>query len=403
MTEAARAIMLSGEKRLASEIAELKAVISAAACDANRWADVAHSLQSMVPGSKVLFQVIEKDDMSVRQVVYSGFSDQTIKYYGDHYWKINPWTKGVNEMSMSSFKRASELYPDRLFRETEFFADLVNPERECDDATALKFAAHRGRYAFLAVHHDSRYREQMHARGQALLQTLVPALRTALEVNRLTNPIFHLPGGRGLIDQLVDAAIVVDEDCRLLASNGPANKLLADTGLILVRAHDIVQINDAGANAAFVRLVRNSCTLDDGRARLNDLIVNSASGSHVVTCIPIAIDQTNALPAGLLSVFAPKTVALVILRPRASEDPSALMGNLRQHFGLTKAEASLILEFERGGTLSEIAERLGVSRSTIQTHLKAIFAKTGTSKQRDVVTLVTRHRASSNLFSVDGF
>ena len=109
------------------------------------------------------------------------------------------------------------------------------------------------------------------------------------------------------------------------------------------------------------------------------------------------------MPAGLLSVFAPKTVALVILRPRASEDPSIVIGNLRQHFGLTKAEASLILEFERGGTLSEIAERLGVSRSTIQTHLKGIFAKTGTSKQRDVVTLVTRHRASDNLFSVDGF
>lgn len=391
------------EKHLASEVAELHSVINAAACDVNRWIDVAQSLQTMLPGSKILFQVAEKENTTVHQVVHSGFSDRTIKYYGDHYWKINPWTKGVDEMNMSSFKTASELYPDRLLRKTEFFADLLNPERECDQATALKFAAYKDRYALLAVHHDSRYHEQMHARSQALLRTLVPALRTALEVNRLTNPIFHLPGGRGLIDHLVDAAIVVDEDCRLLASNAAANELLADADLILVRAQDIVQINDAEANAAFARLVRNSCTLGNGQARLNDLVVSSASGSHVVTCVPIAIDQTNALPAGLLSVFAPKTLALVILRPRASEDPSALMGNLRQHFGLTKAEVSLILEFERGGTLSEIAERLGVSRSTIQTHLKAIFAKTGTSKQRDVVTLVTRHRATGNLFSIAGF
>lgn len=395
--------MSSSEKLLASEIAELHSVINAAACDASRWSDVAQSLRYMIPGSKILFQVAEKENTTVHQVVHSGFSDRTIKYYGDHYWKINPWTKGVDKMNMSSFRTASELYPDRLLRKTEFFADLVNPERECDQATALKFAAHKDRYALLAVHHDFRHHEQIHARSQALLGTLVPALRTALEVNRLTNPTFQLPGGRGLIDQLVDAAFVVDEDCRLLASNAAANELLADAGLVLVRAQDVVQINDTEANAAFARLVRNSCTLGNNRARLNDLIVNSAAGSHVVTCVPIALDQTNALPAGLLSVFAPKTVALVILRPRASEDPSIVIGNLRQHFGLTKAEASLILEFERGGTLSQIAERLGVSRSTIQTHLKGIFAKTGTSKQRDVVTLVTRHRASDNLFSVDGF
>ncbi len=395
--------MTWGEKHLASEIAEIHSVINAAACDVNRWIDVAHSLQTMLPGSKILFQVAGKENTTVHQVVHSGFSDQTIKYYGDHYWRINPWTKGVYEMNMSSFKSASQLYPDGLLRKTEFFADLLNPERECDQATALKFAAHKDRYALLAVHHDSRHHEHMHARSQALLGTLVPALRTALEVNRLTNPLFHLPGGRGLIDQLVDAAFVVDEDCRLLASNAAANELLAGAGLMLVRAHDVVQINDAEANAAFARLVRNSCSLGNGRARLNDLIFNSASGSHVVTCVPVAIDQTNTLPAGLLSVFVPRTVALVILRPRASEDPSVVIENLRLHFGLTKAEARLILEFERGGTLSEIAERLGVARSTVQTHIKAIFAKTGTSKQRDVVTLVTRHRASGNLFSVDGF
>ena len=387
------------------KIGQLRTVINAAACDANRWTDVAESLHDMLPGSKILFQVVERDSMTVHQVVNSGFSDQTIKDYGAHYWRVNPWTKGVSQMQMSSFKRASELYPDRLLRETEFFAYLVNPERECEEATALKFAAHKDRYALLAVHHGSRHHERVHARSQALLRTLVPALRTALEVNRLTNPTFHLPGGRGLIDHLVDAAIVVDEDCRLLASNAAANELLAAANLILLRGQDIVQINDMEANAAFARLVRASCVLADGRARLNDMIVNSPSGSHIITCVPVAIDQTNALgPAGLLSMFAPKTVSMVILlRPRGSEDPASLMGHLSQHFGLTRSEVSLIVEFERGGTLSEIAERLGVSRSTAQTHLKAIFAKTGTTKQRDVVTLVSRHRASSNLFSIHSF
>lgn len=393
--------MASSEKRLSSEVAELKTIINAAASDVSRWTDVAAAVQQFIPGSKILFQVVGTDSTVVHQVVHSGFNDQTIQAYGDHYWSVNPWTKGTREMPMSSFRRSSELYPDRLLRETEFFADLVNPERECDAATALKFAAHRDRYALLAVHHDSRHHQQIHAQAQALLQTLVPALRTALELNRLTNPTFCLPGGRGLIDHLVDAAIVVDEDCRLLASNAPANTLLADAKLMLVKAQDIIEIRNLEANVAFTRLVRDSCTAVENRARPNDVRMNARSGSYTITCVPMAMDQTSALPPGLLSIFAPRTVAMVIIRPRASEDASVIVDGLRQHFGLTRAEGALILEFERGGNLSEIADRVGVSRSTVQTHLKSIFAKTGTSKQRDLVTLVTRHAASGRQFSVD--
>lgn len=393
--------MASNKRHLSSEIADLNAVINAAACDVNLWIDVAEALQAFIPGSKILFQVVEEESETVLQVVYSGFANKTIQAYGDHYWKLNPWTKGTNDMRMSSLKSSLELYPDELLRKTEFFNDLVKPERECDVATALKFAAHKDRYALLAVHHDFRRHDRTHARSLALLQTIVPALRTALEVNRLTNPAFHLPGGRGLIDQLVDPAMVLDQDCRLLASNGAANGFLKDARFLRVKARDVVEIKNCEANAAFSRLVRDNCSVLQGRTRPSDLVVSDRSGSYTVTSVPMAIDQTSALPAGLLSIFTPKTVAMVIVRPRANEDPSTLVDDLQRHFRLTKSEAGLILEFERGGTLSEIADRTGVSRSTIQTHLKAIFAKTGTSKQRDVVTLVTRHRGSGKLFSVE--
>lgn len=303
-------------------------------------------------------------------------------------------------MPMSSFMTSSELYADRLLRKTEFFADLVTPERGCDAATALKFAAHIDRYAFLSVHYDFRHLEQAHCRVQSLLRSLVPRLRTALEVNRVTNPTSGLFGGRALIDQLLDIAMVVDNDCRLLACNAKASDFLERSDIFLIKARDIVGIANTEANTAFARLVRDSCSGVQDRARLDDLAISSRSESFSVTCLPVAVDQTTARPIGLLSLFAPKTVAMVIVRPMANEDPSVLKDGLRRRFRLTGAEVNLILEFERGGTLSEIAERVGVSRSTIQSHLKSIFAKTGTTKQRDVVTLVTAYRRSATVFSV---
>ena len=79
--------------------------------------------------------------------------------------------------------------------------------------------------------------------------------------------------------------------------------------------------------------------------------------------------------------------------PPASRDGATL---LRRAYGLTAAEARLALALDRGGTLVEIAARLGVSYETVRAQLKAAFTKTGTRKQRDLLALVIK-ATSGNL------
>jgi DNA-binding CsgD family transcriptional regulator len=62
--------------------------------------------------------------------------------------------------------------------------------------------------------------------------------------------------------------------------------------------------------------------------------------------------------------------------------PTAL---LRQLHGLTFAEAEVLGRLTSGLRLAEIGDELGVSIETVRSHLKAIFAKTGTSRQADLV------------------
>jgi DNA-binding CsgD family transcriptional regulator len=63
--------------------------------------------------------------------------------------------------------------------------------------------------------------------------------------------------------------------------------------------------------------------------------------------------------------------------------PSTSM--LRQLHGLTYAEAEIMGRLTVGARLAEIAEQLGISVETVRTHLKAIFTKTGTSRQAELV------------------
>jgi DNA-binding CsgD family transcriptional regulator len=67
---------------------------------------------------------------------------------------------------------------------------------------------------------------------------------------------------------------------------------------------------------------------------------------------------------------------------------------LTQLFGLTRAEAALATQLSRGLPLQEAADALHISLHTARTQLKAIFAKTGVSRQAELIRLLVKSVAS---------
>ena len=61
---------------------------------------------------------------------------------------------------------------------------------------------------------------------------------------------------------------------------------------------------------------------------------------------------------------------------------------LRQLFDLTAAEAAVAMQLTEGDGLAAVASRLGVSSSTVRTHLTRIFDKTSTHRQAELVRLL---------------
>jgi DNA-binding CsgD family transcriptional regulator len=65
----------------------------------------------------------------------------------------------------------------------------------------------------------------------------------------------------------------------------------------------------------------------------------------------------------------------------------------RARFDLTEAQARLALFLAEGGTIAEYAETMAISVSTVRSHLKAIFAKTGVRRQAELaILLLSRER-----------
>jgi DNA-binding CsgD family transcriptional regulator len=67
---------------------------------------------------------------------------------------------------------------------------------------------------------------------------------------------------------------------------------------------------------------------------------------------------------------------------------------LSQLFGLTRAEAALATQLSRGLQLQDAADALNISPHTARTQLKAIFAKTGVSRQAELVRLLVKSVAA---------
>ena len=137
-------------------------------------------------------------------------------------------------------------------------------------------------------------------------------------------------------------------------------------------------------------------------AELCQAIELAASDEAALGCagIGVALGSPDAHPAlahvlplargEVRTRLMPRATAAVFINtaePRTQTDLRALA----QTYGLTPAEARVAERLLAGAAnLAEVAASLDVSLATVKTHLSQVFAKTGVSRQSDLVALMHR-------------
>jgi DNA-binding CsgD family transcriptional regulator len=83
-------------------------------------------------------------------------------------------------------------------------------------------------------------------------------------------------------------------------------------------------------------------------------------------------------------------VAAVFVHRASLEIPSS-MGTMSKLYKLTPSELRVLAAVSEVGGVPAVAEVVGISQATVKTHLQGLFAKSGTSRQADLVKLVATH------------
>jgi DNA-binding CsgD family transcriptional regulator len=90
----------------------------------------------------------------------------------------------------------------------------------------------------------------------------------------------------------------------------------------------------------------------------------------------------------ILNARSDETSTVILLDLDAHPEPTPR--TLQRLFGFTAAETQLAVELARGRNLLDIARSRRLSRTTIRSHLAALFVKTQTRRQVELVALLGR-------------
>lgn len=375
-------------------IVEMKEVVHAAALKPELWQEVADRLWSRA-GAKITMQVWDRGVSHAQPLIVAGWSDQAVEKYAAYYGLINPWKQTWIDMPFMQASWTDDYLPNSELRGTECYADFLRLEK-ADGGTGIKLIDEPDSLAIFSFNYDGAKGERSNFLLQPLLQGLATSMRQAIDVNRTvyrSSPCGTV--GADLLSALVDPAFVVDGDSRLLAANASAQRMIADGALLRVGARDVLQIADPQVELLFSERIRRACHphFADDQTAIDDLVINHPSGNFAITMMLVRQNFHSMTLGGVLPLLLPTTVLLVVMRPRQKRTMSE---KLRGRYGLTEAESAVALALLTSDTLAQAADRLGVSYETVRSHLRAVFIKTGTNRQKQLVALMIRLTGGSH-------
>lgn len=230
------------------------------------------------------------------------------------------------------------------------------------------------------------------SRDRALCRLLLPHLRRAVQLH---GRLEGLAGERqllaGTIRRFALGMVTLGHDGHLRHANAEATRILDARDTLFADAGRLVGV-DAQTGAALQRLIDAARSADVDRAALvAGMRLERPSGRASIGVVARTIPATEIADG-------PGRPALVLyLRdPEASCIP-VVQEAVRRHFGLTRTEADLALCLTDGCTIDDAAERLGLSRDSVRTHLRCVLSKTGVTRQAALVQVLL-----NSMMSLDG-
>jgi len=241
-----------------------------------------------------------------------------------------------------------------------------------------------GASAVLYWHDAATERLDEGASGRLIL--LIPHLQRAVSIGGLFDQHKAIESVlTSALDRVEAAVFLVGADGGISFANDPAKNMLEQATLVHARDNVLVVVaNDADR---ILRDIFTSAANGDPSIGVRGVavpVIDSAQDRWFAHVLPLTSGRRQE--AGQ----ANHAVAAVFIRKSAPNAPPPPLEMIAKLYGLTASEVRVLdaVLKVKGVSVKGMAETLGLSQSTVKTHLQGLFRKTGTNRQSDLVKLV---------------
>lgn len=346
----------------------------ASVLDAARFEDFAADLRLVMNAHLV---AVQTDDPDHRHSVQKHFTEHRIDvplpdFANDA--SINAFfVKGAYIFSTLGVIDGGTLFASGELERTAFYREHLIPVDVHHSMGICLAAEPYGHISALTVSRD-RKRPAFEPETIEFAKRLLPHLHN---VYQLQQRLQQLESTACVMDRVAYGIWLLDSQSHVVKANVAAEGLLGEghsgltqRGSLLFAAWRPDQLALQAAIASGITALA---------ARRSDILLHDARGQPWATCTVHPLHRTTLDP------LLPTTQAACILLVHPFSSTSAGTSTLREVFGLTPAEAELADALLRHGSLNSCAKSSGKAHETLRTQLKALFAKTETHRQAELI------------------
>ena len=340
------------------------------AIDPNLWPSTLEEIAAAHNSMAGTLNVMDFVTGAERTLVHVGISDHYQALYRKCYQGCDVFAHSLLLHPVDQPATSEELAAEEELLQSRIYREWAVPQGfRYVLLTAL--IKNQARLAFIGVTRGEKG-GPYDAEEQARMALLAPHVRRAITIADL---IEHKSVERddfaATLDALTTAVLVLGADGRLVYSNAAGDAALAREDVLLSR-NGIVEPWDHAARPALR-------VMTDAAAGGTVTLARRNGGNAIVSALPLSSERRRS------TVPRRARIALFVQDNPAGPLAIELIGRA---YGLTGAELRILLGLVDDATPADIAKRYGIAPSTVRTHLKSLFVKTGTNRQKDLVKLL---------------
>jgi DNA-binding CsgD family transcriptional regulator len=374
------------ENRVAAISRDVAEAIDAATFGSGSWDEVPLVLSRAFPGSFGILYNMNFPEKRLNLLSIQNTDPAFVDSYGAHFAYINPWGGYWSAIKRSVVAASEDVFPARSFARSEFYNDWLLPQNKAEAAAGMKIAGERDEAVYLLLHYPLAKSGLYDKAGVEILNRVRGSLERSVSLARhLRGDVEAALADAALVARSRSAAFIVDGGRLLRDANSPGEQLLSVGEGVTVRngrCHLTDKEADARFGAVLEKLVAGLPT------DVSRIAFRNAAGAWQVSLAALPVPCGSGAVASLLP---PRPMVLVLvtdLRPQAmgAGDLAVLAGL----FALTPAEIAFCRRLLLGDSVAEAAAWLSLTEGTARTRLKAILHKTGTTRQGQLMLLLSR-------------